>query len=70
MKALDWIEAHGEEFKAHEKECGVRWAGLASELESLRTDLEVYSERWKKLRWVVLGTLIITAIVLFTGLVM
>jgi hypothetical protein len=55
MRALERIEAH-------ERECGKRWAEAVSEMKQLRVASDAHSARWEKLAWLVIGTVIVTAI--------
>lgn len=55
LQALSRIEAH-------EKECGERWAESVIEIKSLRVASDANSARWEKLAWLVIGTVIVTAI--------
>ena len=54
--------------EAHEKECGERWAEAVSEMKQLRIASDAHSERWEKLAWLVIGTVLVTAATHLIGL--
>jgi|TARA_R110000824_G_scaffold356752_1_gene544016 hypothetical protein len=54
--------------EAHEKECGERWAQTISEIKQLRSASDAHSERWEKLAWLVVGTVLVTAATHLIGL--
>ena len=54
--------------EAHEKECGERWAEAVSEMKQLRIASDAHSERWEKLAWLVVGTVLVTAATHLIGL--
>ena len=54
--------------EAHEKECGERWAEAVSEMKQLRVASDAHSERWEKLAWLVVGTVLVTAATHLIGL--
>ena len=51
-----------ERIEKHEKECGERWAEAVFEMKQLRVASDAHSARWEKLAWLVVGTVIATAI--------
>ena len=55
LEALDRI-AH------HEKECGERWAECTVELRELKEASKAHAARWEKLAWLVVGTVLTTAL--------
>ena len=55
MQALERIEVH-------ERECGERWAEAVSEMKQLRIASDAHSARWEKLAWLVIATVVATAI--------
>lgn len=61
LQALDRIDRH-------EKECGDRWAEAVSEIKQLRVASDAHSERWEKLAWLVIGTVVATSIAHFLEL--
>ena len=46
----------------HEKECGERWAECTIELRELKNASNAHAARWEKLAWLVIGTVITTAL--------
>jgi hypothetical protein len=44
----------------HEAECGERWGECIAELKNLRASTEVQGQRWEKLAWLVVGTVVTT----------
>jgi hypothetical protein len=54
--------------EAHEKECGERWAEAVSVMKQLRIASDAHSERWEKLAWLVVGTVLVTAATHLIGL--
>ena len=54
--------------ESHEKECGERWAEAVSEMKQLRIASDAHSERWEKLAWLVVGTVLVTAATHLIGL--
>lgn len=54
--------------ETHEKECGERWAQTISEIKQLRSASDAHSERWEKLAWLVVGTVLVTAATHLIGL--
>jgi hypothetical protein len=42
----------------HEKECGRRWAESTVELRELRASTKSHAQRWEKLAWFVIATVI------------
>lgn len=54
--------------EAHEKECGERWAEAVFEMKQLRSASDAHSERWEKLAWLVIGTVLVTAVTHLIGL--
>ena len=63
LEALERIEGH-------EKECGERWAEAVSEMKRLRVASDAHSARWERLAWLVVGTVIATAIAHLIGILM
>ena len=61
LKALERIEHH-------EKECGERWAEAVSEMRQLRVASDAHSARWEKLAWLVVSTVVATAIIHLIGI--
>jgi len=57
-----------ERIEKHEKECGERWAEAVSEMKQLRVASDAHSARWEKLAWLVVGTVIATAITHLIGI--
>ena len=58
-----------QEISRHERECGERWGETLNELKSLRAATDAHAERWEKLAWMVIGTIITTACVAITTVV-
>ncbi len=46
----------------HEKECGERWAEATHELKALSLQVRAHSERWEKLAWIVIGSVLTGAV--------
>jgi len=63
LQALERIEHH-------EKECGERWAEAVSEMRQLRIASDAHSARWEKLAWLVVSTVVATAIIHLIGIVL
>ena len=42
----------------HEKECGERWAETAVELRELKNATKSHADRWEKLAWFVIATVV------------
>jgi len=61
-KAMDIAMQALERIEAHERECGKRWSEAVSEMKQLRIASDANSARWEKLAWLVIGTVIVTAI--------
>ena len=61
-KAMDVALQALSRIEAHEKECGERWAEAVTELKSLRVASDTNAVRWEKLAWLVIGTVVATAI--------
>ena len=57
-----------ERIEKHEKECGERWAEAVFEMKQLRVASDAHSARWEKLAWLVVGTVIATAITHLIGI--
>ena len=51
LEALDKIAQH-------EKECGERWAETAVELRELKNATKSHADRWEKLAWFVIATVV------------
>jgi len=51
-----------ERIATHEKECGERWAEAVVELRELRKATDTHAARWEKLAWLVVGTVVTTAL--------
>ena len=51
-----------ERIDRHEKECGERWREAHTELRSLR-------ERWEKLAWTIIGTMLFGIVTLIINIV-
>ena len=51
LEALDRISIH-------EKECGERWAEAIVELRELRKATDNHAQRWEKLAWLVVSSVI------------
>ena len=49
-----------EKIAKHEKECGERWAEALTELKNLKVATDNHAERWEKLAWLVIGTVVTT----------
>ena len=47
-----------ERIAKHEKECAERWAESAVELRELKLATKAHSERWEKLAWLIIITMI------------
>ena len=60
LQALQKIEAH-------EEECGKRWAEAVFELKALRDTTNAHSARGEKLAWLVVGTVLVTAVTHLIG---
>lgn len=61
-KAMEVALQALERIEVHEKECGERWAEAVSEMKQLRIASDANSARWEKLAWLVIATVIATAI--------
>ncbi len=46
----------------HEKECGERWRECTYELKALSLQVKAHSERWEKLAWIVIGSVMTGAV--------
>ena len=57
-----------ERIEKQEKECGERWAEAVVEMKQLRVASDAHSARWEKLAWLVVGTVIATAITHLIGI--
>ena len=57
-----------ERIEKHEKECGERWAEAVVEMKQLRVASDAHAARWEKLAWLVVGTVIATAITHLIGI--
>jgi hypothetical protein len=68
QKAMEVAMASLQRIEAHEKECGERWAEAVSEMKQLRVASDAHSERWEKLAWLVVGTVLVTAATHLIGL--
>jgi len=51
-----------ERIAQHEKECGERWAECTIELRELKNASKAHAARWERLAWLVIGTVITTAL--------
>ena len=51
-----------ERIAQHEKECGERWAECTIELRELKNASKAHAARWERLAWLVIGTVIATAL--------
>ena len=51
-----------ERIAQHEKECGERWAECTIELRELKDASKAHAARWERLAWLVIGTVITTAL--------
>ena len=47
-----------ERIARHEKECGERWAESVIELRELKNATESHAQRWEKLAWFVIATIV------------
>ncbi len=47
-----------ERIATHEKECGERWAEVTVELRELKEATKNHAQRWEKLAWFVIATVI------------
>tara|TARA_R110002020_G_scaffold133304_1_gene297439 strand:+ start:2152 stop:2361 length:210 start_codon:yes stop_codon:yes gene_type:complete len=47
-----------ERIARHEKECGERWAETVIELRELKNATESHAQRWEKLAWFVIATIV------------
>ena len=47
-----------ERISIHEKECGERWAEAIVELRQLRKATDSHAQRWEKLAWLVVSSVI------------
>ena len=47
-----------ERIAKHEKECGERWAEATVELRELKESTKSHAQRWEKLAWFVIATVI------------
>ena len=56
-----------QKIEAHEEECGKRWAEAVFELKALRDTTNAHSARWEKLAWLVVGTVLVTAVTHLIG---
>jgi len=50
----------------HEAECGERWGEAVVELKHLRSATEIQGQRWEKLAWLVITTML-TGVVAITS---
>tara|TARA_R110002051_G_scaffold46044_1_gene92657 strand:+ start:980 stop:1222 length:243 start_codon:yes stop_codon:yes gene_type:complete len=69
-KAMDIALETLKRLDVHEKECGERWAEAIVEIRHLRVATDAHSARWEKLAWLVIGSVVATAMVHFVDLVM
>ncbi len=51
-----------ERIATHEKECGERWGEAMVELRELKLATATHADRWEKLAWLVVGTVLTTSI--------
>lgn len=58
MNVEEGVLAALEKIAKHEKECGERWAETAVELRELKNATKSHAERWEKLAWFVIATVI------------
>jgi hypothetical protein len=58
MKVEEVALAALERIAEHEKECAERWAESAVELRELKRSTKAHSERWEKLAWLTIGTMV------------
>ena len=61
-KAMDVALQALSRIEAHEKECGERWAESVTELKALRVASAANAARWEKLAWLVIATVVATAV--------
>lgn len=61
-KSLELALEALERIATHEKECGERWGEAMVELRELKLATAVHAERWEKLAWLVIGTVLTTGI--------
>lgn len=52
----------------HEKECGERYGEVVTELKELRRITTNHAERWEKLAFIVIGTVLSTGVVAWSKL--
>jgi len=50
-----------ERISEHEKECGRRWAECTNEIKNLSVIQQRHAQRWEKLAWLVIATVLTTA---------
>lgn len=49
----------------HEKECGERYGEVVTELKELRRQTTNHADRWEKLAWLTIGTVITTFVAMW-----
>ena len=57
-----------ERIATHEKECGERWTEAMIELREMKLITTNHDERWEKLAWLVIGTVVTTGIAACTAM--
>tara|TARA_R110002020_G_scaffold165813_1_gene353522 strand:+ start:250 stop:513 length:264 start_codon:yes stop_codon:yes gene_type:complete len=51
-----------ERIAKHEQECGERWSAFHVELRELKEASKAHAARWERMAWLVVGTVITTAL--------
>jgi hypothetical protein len=51
-----------EKIARHEKECGERWGEALNELKTLRSVSDAHAARWERLAWLVIVTVLSSAV--------
>jgi|TARA_Y100000361_G_C11072132_1_gene296268 hypothetical protein len=59
-----------EQIAKHEKECGERYGEVVSEIKELRNLTTKHAERWERLAWLVIGTVLTTGVVAWSKLLL
>ena len=59
-----------ERIAQHEKECGERWAECTIELRELKNASKAHAARWERLAWLVIGTVITTALAAWVTMIL
>tara|TARA_R110000796_G_scaffold63592_5_gene147283 strand:- start:3540 stop:3761 length:222 start_codon:yes stop_codon:yes gene_type:complete len=53
----------------HEAECGERWGECVAELKHLRASTDAQGQRWEKLAWLVITTMLTGAVAVTSAVI-